>query len=61
MSAIDLKKEIYVRGNDGALHSAKLRIRERKCRSRYGDYTARYLYLTYRDGDKVNTIYVMKL
>ena len=57
---IELKRDIYVRGEDGQLHQAHLRIREKKCKS-YFAKVYRYLYLVYRDGDKVKEYYIAKL
>lgn len=59
---IKLKKEIYVRGEQGNLYTARFRIRERKAKGHYGIVkTHRYLYLSYRDGKKIKEIYVAKL
>lgn len=59
---IKIKKEIYVRGEQGNLYTARFRIREKKAKTSYGTIkTHRYLYLSYRDGKKIKEIYVAKL
>lgn len=49
---------IYAKGIDGILHHAQLRIRT-KPGGYHGEY--RYMYLRYRDGDKVKDLYLGKL
>jgi hypothetical protein len=45
--------DVYIKGNDGVVHKARLRVKNRK--------TNRYLYIAYRDGEKIVDRYVAKL
>lgn len=45
--------DIYCMGKDHKIHKARLRVKERR---KY-----RYLYIAYRDGDKITDRYIAKL
>lgn len=52
-STLETAFDVYVMGKDKRVHKARLRIKERKLN--------RYLYVAYRDGDKVTERYIAQL
>ena len=60
MNQVRSPGDIFIVGKDGKLNKAHILKRVRKNHNRYGIYTAKYFYLSYRDGHTTRQIYIGK-